>query len=412
MATIATATIVRRSRRPDTHDGEPGGMIVRRIIVVVAALFLAAEVVRDAVVRRFTQSNPAAAAQMWANHPATEISLAMVRIAEAARDRRAVPSSAFSLMKDAAAKSPLAPEPFLVRGVEQQLAGENAKAQSAFEAAQWRDPRSLPAAYFLADRYLMVGNIDRGLAEVAALARLAPNGASAVGPYLAAYARNPRNWPALRRMFHNNPRIAEPALVNLAVDIETVPAVLALADPHESAAHAEWLAPLLRTLIDAGQYSRARHIWARVSGVTSNTLIHDASFSDKAAPPPFNWSLTSSAVGLAEREPGGRLHAVFYGQEDGILATQLLLLAPGSYRLSMGLVGGPVNAKALTWSLWCDKAAAPIGSVTLDAATRGWRFDVPSGCAAQWLKLSGASTDIPQQADVTIADLRLERAIG
>jgi len=50
--------------------------------------------------------------------------------------------------------------------------------------------------------------------------------------------------------------------------------------------------------------------------------------------------------------------------------------------------------------------------VTLDAATRGWRFDVPSGCAAQWLKLSGASTDIPQQADVTIADLRLERAIG
>jgi hypothetical protein len=412
MVTTAAATIARRSRRPDADEAEPGGVIVRRIIVAVAALLLAAQVIRDAAVRRLAQAKPAAAVQIWASHPAAEISLAMVRIAEAARDRRAVPSSAFSLMNDAAAKAPLAPEPFLVRGVQQQLAGENTKAQRAFEAAQWRDPRSLPAAYFLADRYLLVGNIDKGLAEVAALARLAPNGAMAVGPYLAAYARNSANWPALRTLFRNNPRIAEPALVSLALNIETVPAVLALAEPDEGAARAVWLPPLLRTLIDAGRYAKARAVWARASGVQSNALIYDTSFSDKSAPPPFNWSFTSSAVGLAEREPGGRLHAVFYGQDDGILATQLLLLPPGSYRLSMHLAPGSANAKALTWSLWCDKALAPIGSVTLDASTRGWRFDVPSGCSAQWLKLSGASADIPQQADVTIAGLRLEKAIA
>ena len=75
----------------------------------------------------------------------------------------------------------------------------------------------------------------------------------------------------------------------------------------------------------------------------------------------------------------------------------------------MQLMGDPARAKMLNWSVWCDKAAAPIASATLDAAVRGWRFDVPSGCAAQWLKLSGSSADISQQVDMTIAGLRLER---
>ena len=387
-------------------------MIVRRIIVGVAALLLAVQVVRDAAVARFADAKPEIAGEVWANHPAIEISRSMVEIAEAARDHRAVPPSAFSLMNNAAAKAPLAPEPFLVAGIQAQLGGDNAKAQRAFEAAQWRDPRSLPAAYFLADRYLMIGNIDRGLAEVAALARLAPNGPAGVAPYLAAYARNPANWPALRRLFRKNPRIAEPALVNLAINIRTVPALLALVDPRESAAQAEWLAPLLKTLTEARQFREARAVWARASGVKPNALIYDASFADKVTPPPFNWSLTSSSVGLAEREAGGRLHLVFYGREDGILATQLLLLEPGSYRLSMQLKGDADNAKSLAWSIWCDKAAVPTGSVTLQAATRGWRFDVPPGCDAQWLKLSGASADIPQQADVTIGGLLLEKVSG
>ena len=135
----------------------------------------------------------------------------------------------------------------------------------------------------------------------------------------------------------------------------------------------------------------------------SNPLIYDSSFSDKAAPPPFNWSLTSSAVGLAERQAGGRLHLVFYGRQDGILATQLLLLQPGSYRISMRLSGDSDNAKSLIWSIWCDNAAMRhrFGDVWMPR-TRGLAFRVPQGCAAQWLKLSGASADMPQQVDVTI----------
>ena len=385
-------------------------MIARLVVVVAAVLLVGTQIVRNAAVAMLSSRRPAEAAAVWRSNPSAEISLGMTHIAEAARAGKPVPASTFAAMADAAAKDRLAPEPFLVTGVRAQLGGDGATAERAFEAAQWRDPRSLAAAYFLADRYFRTGESSKSLTQVAALARLAPAGLATVAPYLAAYATNPANWPALRKLFRDNPQLEQVTLAALASNAATAPVALALADPREDAVKSKWLAPLLDTLTGAGQYGKAREIWARSAGARPGELIHDAAFNDKVAPPPFNWALTSSAVGLAERQPGGRLHVVFYGQEDGILAAQMILLPPGTYRLSMQLLGDPARARTLNWSIWCDKAPAPLAGATLDsAAARGWTFKVPGGCAAQWLKLSGSSTDISQQVDVTIGALKLER---
>lgn len=383
--------------------------MLRTAIAIIGALLVAVAIVRNAAVTALAEKSPAAATAIWAGHPQAEASTGMTKIAQATHDRQPVPASAFAAIADVAAKEPLAPEPFLVRGVQAQLSGDGATAQKAFEAAQWRDPRSLPAAYFLADRYFRIGDVKGGLDEIAALARLAPGGSAAVGPYLAQYAVNPATWPEMRRLFQTNPELAGPALVTLASRSETAPAVLVLAGPPKGA-QAPWLAPLLTTLTGAGEYAKARAIWANASKARTDRLLYDSEFSDKMSPPPFNWSLTSSTVGLAERQPGGRLHVVYYGQEDGFLATELILLPPGAYQLSMKLLGDTARARALSWSIWCDKAPQALASATLDAAAaRGLRFQVPAGCAAQWLKLGGASSDISQQSDVTIAALRLER---
>jgi hypothetical protein len=386
-------------------------MTATRIVAIIVALLIDVQIVRNAAVLSSAPSKPSIAARFWPSHPATEISLSMTEIARAARDRRPVPPSIFTMIDDAASKEPLAPEPFLVRGVKAQLAGDGAIAQRAFEAAQWRDPRSLPAAYFLANRYFRTGDLENGLREIAALGRLSPNGFSSVAPYLAAYAANSANWPSLRRLFSANPGLYERTMVVLASNAATAPAVLALANPNEK--KAEWLPPLLNTLTGAGEYAEARTIWQKMTGarLLPGQLLYDSSFTDGTSPPPFNWTLSSSTVGLAERQAGGRLHLIFYGQEDGFLASEMLLLPPGAYRLSMLLLGDPARAHSLTWSIWCDKMLEPIASVTLDAAaTRGWRFEVPKDCPAQWLKLSGVSSDMPQQSDVTVAALKLERA--
>jgi len=388
-------------------------MTVRTVVAAVAALLVAIQIVRNAAVHALADTRPAAAASAWSGHPASEINLAMTDIARASRARKPVPQSAFAEIADAAAKEPLAPEPFLVRGVQAELAGDAVAAQRAFEAAQWRDPRSLPAAYFLADRYFRSSDVTRGLREVAALARLSPDGGDAAVPYVAQYAANPANWPALRDLFGKNPSLAQRVLVALASNIQTVPATLALSNPRE-AGNRQWLVVLVQTLINAGDYPKAHAVWERLARAPAarGELVHDADFRDASAPPPFNWQLTSSTVGLAERQKG-RLHVLFYGNEDGTLASQLLLLPPGAYRMSMRLVGDPARAHALTWSVWCDKAAQPLASVTLDtAAARGWQFAVPAGCSAQWLKLSGVSADVAQQVDLSISDLRLAKGPG
>jgi hypothetical protein len=382
--------------------------MIARFFTIAVAVILGAQIVRSAVVAGTATTSPEVADRVWASHPAVEVAKAMTDIARATRAGRPVREPVLALTAEAARHAPLAPEPFLIRGVQAQLAGNEALTQRAFEAAQWRDPRSLAAAYFLADRYFRQGDVDRGLRETAALARLSVNGVSIVGPYLATYASDPGNWPRLRRLLRANPRLADPVLNTLAARPETAPAALALASDR-NVATTDWFARLLDTLTVAGDYAKARQVWLRATGSDPDELIHDPSFTDKRSPAPFNWSLTSSAVGLAERQSGGRLHILFYGQQDGILASQLLVLHAGTYGLSMQLLGDRAGARNLAWSLWCGKATSPVASITLDKAAAGWSFEVPANCPAQWLKLSGSSGDISQQIDVTVSAVRLQR---
>jgi hypothetical protein len=138
------------------------------------------------------------------------------------------------------------------------------------------------------------------------------------------------------------------------------------------------------------------------------SLIYDPYFARNDAPPPFNWSLTSSTVGLAERQRGGGLHVIYYGQEDGPLASQLLILPAGGYRL-VTKTASTNQAESLRWTLICAATNEPIASVPLDQGVRGWRFDVPASCAAQRLELGGVASDAPQQVEVTVQNLTLTR---
>lgn len=385
-------------------------MIMRRLMVIAIAALLGVQVVRNAAVGMFATTAPDQAARWWAGHPDVQIANGMVEIARAARVGRAVQPTVLEQIYRAAPEAPLAPEPFLVRGVQAQLVGDGATAQRALEAAQLRDPRSLPAAYFLADRYFRNRDSLRGLQQIALVSRLAPSGATTVAPYLATYARDPSTWIPLRAIFRADPKLRGATLVALAKDPANAGAVLALAPRRDPQAKTGWLPELVGSLITAGQYRRARAIWAQTSGVRlqPGVLLYDSGFSDASAPPPFNWLLTSSTAGLAERQPGGRLHLLFYGQEDGMLVRQLMLLPAGTYRLSYQLLGEPDRARALSWSIRCDKPAQSLASATLDVAARGWVFRVPPGCAAQWLELSGTSSDMGQQSDITVSRLKLE----
>lgn len=318
-------------------------MIVRPVIVALAVLLLAIQIVRTTDIEGLGGGE----ASLWIHHPRNELRVAGGEVERAAREGRPPPSSAVALLSDAAAKEPLAAGPYLVRGVQAELAGDGERARQAFEAAQWRDPRSLRAASFLAERYFRTGQTRRGLEEVWALARLDPAGPQSAAYYVAAYAKDPRTLPVLRQSFSKNIRGSDVRL--LAFEPRSVS--------------------------------------------------------------PFDWSLHSSRIGLAEPRAGDRLHVIYYGHEDGFLASRLLLLAPGAYLLSMELRGEPLRPKALSWSLWCDEEGEALASSTLEAvADHGLAFTVPASCPAQWLRLGASSSQTPQNSEMTIASLRLAKA--
>ena len=387
-------------------------MIVRRLLVAMLAVLLALQVVRTAAVGALAESRPEDAARLWPSHPSVETSLGMIAIAEAARDGRAVAPETFGRIFDASAKAPLAPEPFLVRGVQAQLAGDTDVAERAFRAAQRRDGRSLPARYFLADLYLRKGDARPGLAQIAVLARLVPDGANKLAPYVATYARDRANWPSLRALFRAEPYVEDASLAALSADAANADAVLALSDPARRSGKLRWLPILMGSLGDAGQYAKARNIWSTVARapLAPGSLIFDPRFTEGEAPPPFNWTLAASTVGLAERLPGRGLHVIYYGQEDGVLASQLLVLPPGQYRLGTDAPSVPDSAASLSWRLVCARGNEVIASVPLDQAIRrGWRFAAPSSCPAQRLELVGSSSDVARQTDAAIRSIRLER---
>src|SRR5437762_7050938 len=253
----------------------------RRLFVIALALLIAVQVIRNAAVAAFAEKLPAEAFRVWPSHPATELTLGMTEIGTAAHEQKPVSQATFDMIDDAATKAPLAPEPFLVRGVQAELEGKTNIAAEAFMAAERRDPRSLPARYFLADIFYRSGDPRRTLEQIDVLSRLAPGGTQTLAPYLAAYAKDRAAWPYLRRLFRSNANLADASLTALARDPAYANAVLALAD-RKSAAEGSWAPALVTSLINVGEYAKARAIWAMTSNVQlpAGLAIYDASFAD------------------------------------------------------------------------------------------------------------------------------------
>jgi hypothetical protein len=365
-------------------------------------------VVRNAFVAQFAEVRPKLALDAWPRHPRAELWSALTDIAAAARAGRPVDARVLQSVDDAARKDPLAPEPFLVHGVEERLDGNDSLAAQSYQAAELRDGRSVPARYFLADHYLRNGDERDGLREAAMLARMVPNGVAALAPFVATYAKNPADWSQLKIMFRTNPQLANATLATLAKDPSNSDLVLQLAASQPHGGAQPWMDVLISSLVDEGEYTKAHEIWSRIAQVRGPTggPLYDPAFRDSTAPGPFNWTLTSSALGLAERKPGGRLHVIYYAQDDGVLASQLLVLEPGRYRLAMHVSGDLRNVGLLSWRLTCTGSRQQLLKLRLAATTQG-SFEVPSGCAAQRLELAGSAPDLAQAVDVTISGLRL-----
>lgn len=384
----------------------------RALVVLLLAGLLAFGAVRAMTFVAPSNHMLRALAPAFASHPDALADGAMGEIGASAARGGSVPPSARQAMASVARKAPLVPDPFLVEGTIAQMVGESSRAERLFLEARDRDPRSQGARYFLADRYLKTNRILPGLVELGALTRLSEKASQPLVPALAAYAKTPGAIAELRRFFDFAPATRDSTLALLSEDSRNAPLILSLApETLDGAAPADWHGRLIQSLIRAGDYAGADALWSRVSGVANRGLLFNPQFRVSSAPPPFNWQFSTGSAGVADPSGSGGLDVIYYGRADVSLASQLLRLAPGRYRLAMR-VEGPSQASGLAWTIICVPSSKALVQLPLGTVGKGMiaaDFAVPPGdCPAQAIELRGRPANSEATEQFTISNLRLD----
>lgn len=382
--------------------------MLRQAAVVAAVLALGWACIRSAAVASSTERRPELAQSFWPSHPLPTTTRALQAIGAAAARGQTAPDAALHEMSELASRDPLADEPFTVAGTAALAQGRSADAERLLKEAIERDPRSLAPRYLLADLALRTGNVEAGLEQVLFLTKQVGRMAEPIAPGLAAFARQPGGVERLRPLLRRSPATRDAVLSTLAADPNAVEVVLALAEPTAGEPTPEtraWQSRLLGGMVDRGDYGGAYRTWLRLAGMrASEPGLFNPDFREHSAPPPFNWSLASSSAGTAEPIEGGGLRLLFYGREEAVLASQLLLLPAGRYRLEWQAVGSSDNLSVRVSCLPGDRVLAivELGKGQLALA-------VPPECRAQRLEFRGALSELPSTVQPTITALRLTR---
>jgi tetratricopeptide (TPR) repeat protein len=376
------------------------------------ALVMGLEIARLTVANRVADDDPAFAAWLAPGSPSANVSAGMAAVGRAAAQGRDPDQLTMDRFRAAAAAAPLAPEPFLLHGALAERAGDLQRARILLDQARLRNPRSTAALYLLADISVRENDVLAALSDIATLARLLPAASMQVIPSLAQFARTPGAEKELGAVLEANPKLKRPLLISLAADPANAELVLSLAGSDSASLDTDarsWKALLVRGFVARGDYDRAYRIWRNFAGLPANAspLVFNGDFRRTPAPPPFDWSYASGTGGVAEPD-SGRLHVLYYGRDNNfILATQLLLLPPGVYRLR-----SPVTHTGAGQSLGWNIACAKSGSQLLDSPIGGGvlEFTVQEGCPAQTLTLRGRSSDTPQDVDALIGPVSIQKA--
>ena len=384
---------------------------LRPVLIIGIAALLGALVLVTAIFQMPPARRPLEVGRLWPTHPVALTERGMTELGMAAGDNRPLSSETLKRIAQLARSAPLAVEPLLIHGALAQIDGRQAQAEALFSEARRRDPRSAAARYFLANRYLETGRVVEGLHQVAVLSRLVPGASTSFIPAVAAFAQTKGAVPQLRAFFIQSPELEPDVLVALAADARNADLILALASkPRSAAPNTAWRSTIVAKLVEAGAFAKAYAVWQRLANVDAAPGLFNPRFLPLDAPPPFNWTLATQGGGIAEPTAGG-LRVVHYGRETVVLASQLMVLPSGAYRLGFRLGGEPNDG--MRWTVKCIPAGSDILALPLPSVGNrmvAGRFVVPaSGCAAQRIDLSAAISDEPKTVEMTISELALSR---
>lgn len=382
-------------------------------VLAVAGVALAGLCFREAAVRALALTTPVVQ-RIAATHP--DVVLRETKLALVEKNG-ILDTKALDATRRVATKAPLDARSFLILGHQQLLDRQPARAVRTLEMSQRLDPRDRLTHLLLLDRYLRTGRYSDAAGQFSVLSRLMGDVQGPIAAAVAEMTRIPETKAAVRQTLATDPAL-ERSVLRVLAKSQTAPAeIFALASPaarRDAGQTESWGPVLIARLVDQGRYGEARRVWQRVYGLSDAQVaapLFNAGFAKMAASPPFDWTFTADSLGAADPQ-NGALAIDYYGRDSGTLASQLLTLGPGTYRLGFTIEDAKTgNGPALFWSLRCKTDGFEILRMPIVGAGQVQKvaaaFTVPAGCPAQQLALVGQAGEFPTAINVTLRDLNV-----
>ena len=382
-------------------------MSILRSVALLAGLVLAGGLCAVQLTAAvFGDAAPSLAARLYPGGGASETALLAQKLdgLTPANAREAVAAS-----RQLLTRAPLAEAPLAVAGQAFSVLHEKPAAVAAFTELLARSPRNPLARAWATDLALEGGRYEAAIRHSGVLMTLAPATQGAVIDLLVGLSRNNQSHGALRDAIERQPFWASAfagKLIASSPDAFFTYEIVQLVPATQPA--------YLARLTEAGRFEEALIAWIGFLPKEDQNFSwpYDGAFQQKSGPAPFNWSIDANAT---EFNKGGGLYASFRGRGGGVLASQMIPLGAGAYRLE-AVMDGELRPRGgiFRWSISCLPSGTRIVELSITDLQEGRpkKFAAPftrpaADCAVQLLAFEGVAGELPLWAKAQIRNVAI-----
>ncbi|MGO4685549.1 hypothetical protein [Hyphomicrobium sp. 2TAF46] len=300
---------------------------------------------------------------------------------------------------------PLNAQAFELLGMLSAAGGDTNSANKYMRAAAARSLRRPAALYWLLRYSLSANDIEGAVDRANALLRIRPDLISGVTPALAQIAATPAGAERLLVTLSKGPpwRVKFFRELNGKTNSADAPLKLLLGLVHSDHPPApNEIGTYLRYLINTKNYERAYFSWLELlppEQLDDAGLLFNGGFRIRSSGFPFDWTIERSHGALIEiiaaQEDMNALSIEFAGgRVDFRPVSQVLVLAPGRYRLDGISKGSLKGLRGVKWQIAClQQPSRALGEskVFLEGSS-DWTdfslsFEIPASCRAEIIRL-------------------------
>jgi hypothetical protein len=315
-----------------------------------------------------------------------------------------------SYLESALRKDPLNARAFRILGQIAASSSDEELTQRLMKASASRSLQESVAIYWMMRKSYEDRNYDAAIRYADVLLRTRPDIAQEVMPILGRIAEDESASGQLEQLLATNPpwrRGFFDRLPGNISDARTPLKMLLSLKDSPNPPSAPDLRSYLKLLVSKGFYDVAYYTWLQflpAAQLGTLGLLFNGDFESTPSGLPFDWTFTKSSgvtIKVADRPDNEEGRALFLdfggGRVEQLSVAQLVMLAPGEYRLQGKHNADIESPRGLQWRITCaGKQTAEIAEsspVLRGAAGAGWQdfsfsFTVPKdNCPAQLIQL-------------------------